>query len=857
MAIQRVRTLDSLYSEIVDYDLVIVPNNPLADALNRRVETPQFGTFATDPRRLATGRREESEDRTAFLSLTDRDHGWKALADAIGNVLQCWEHQGTAEAIREYPAFHDAATETVLETLPDLDTTSGDLTEYTTPADQSVAVLGFEQLTPLERSILSDADRVDLFAEVPFDLPQFHVFESPGAIVDALRQKIDPADAERVGIVLDRSSPYSHLVESALDAAGIPFYGGPGFVDDPDHRALLGLLRAAYRGSEITVADVRPVLSRLGIEVAIEHDAKRVDTVALPDLDWVTDFFEGVDSHTFESALAIYEEQAGRELEAFREELEQLGLLDTTLSAGRVQDVAYYLQTYEVPVDREDEGVLLADAKTAGYVDRPLDFFLGMGGGCTRRAPQRPWVDADALAERYLKQFQLLLQSGSEQYYLVQDTAGGEAVTPCLYFDELLETDVDRFSDFDSVPYTQISRTRGTGFAREALDAETEPLETVSQSSLNTFLNSPRDYLFTRLLDSPDRDYFREGTLFHDFAEFYATHPERVGEAELQAAVEYMLEETGAFYTREHRPVRRRKYRIGLETIGEFLDEYGPTDHDFLTPVSGWGENAFADLYDEPIDSPLTERWFENPAIGAKGLIDLVAAPDHLVDYKSGSKQSASKIRKQARIDPPNDTPNFQAALYLSHFRTVQPDQRIEFTFLYFLETLDDVVTGTADLAEALTTITYHPLPFEAFVKTRAAYDALLDGYNDCVETFADLGYAAYAEIMDLLAFPETREKAELRESEFAAEFTARVEARTNEDVDAEKGADQAIRELNGIRKRAFFEDDLASFEIFLESQREELNHYRAGEERFPIEGPGGEPNYRRVDHRDLLLEGL
>ena len=26
--------------------------------------------------------------------------------------------------------------------------------------------------------------------------------------------------------------------------------------------------------------------------------------------------------------------------------------------------------------------------------------------------------------------------------------------------------------------------------------------------------------------------------------------------------------------------------------------------------------------------------------------------------------------------------------------------------------------------------------------------------------------------------------------------------------------------------------------------------------ERFPINGPGGEPNYRRVDHRDLLLEG-
>lgn len=98
MPIDRARSLHSIYEDVAEYDLVIVPNNPLAGALTRRIEQPQFGTFATTPRRLAAGRREQAEDRLAFLNVvqqTDRD--WKAVAYAVGNVLQCWEHEGLIE----------------------------------------------------------------------------------------------------------------------------------------------------------------------------------------------------------------------------------------------------------------------------------------------------------------------------------------------------------------------------------------------------------------------------------------------------------------------------------------------------------------------------------------------------------------------------------------------------------------------------------------------------------------------------------------------------------------------------------------------------------------------------------------
>ena len=489
-------------------------------------------------------------------------------------------------------------------------------------------------------------------------------------------------------------------------------------------------------------------------------------------------------------------------------------------------------------------------------MDRPVVFHLGMSEEWTHSAPQRPWVDTETQFDRYVGNFQRLLQSGDRRYYLVQDAAGGEPITPCLYFGDLLDEEFDRFSDLDSVEHRRRPRSTGAGFDREPTGIDAETVETVSQSSLNSYVNSPRDYLFGRLVDAPDQERFVEGNLFHDFAEFYVNHPDVVDAADNGDLVDAMLDEAEAFFADDDEPLRRRTYRIGLEMIAEYLDEEGPESDDFLTPASGWGTNFFADYFDEPVDSPLTERWFEDDALGVKGKIDLVRAPTHLLDYKSGRKKRATQVVKGAATDPPADPPNFQAALYLTYYRTVRPDERLEFTFFHFLEPMADAVAGDADLDDALTTVTYHPFSFDEYVASREAYDRLLDGYADCRETFADLGYDAYEEITAPLTFPETTDRGELRDSAFAAEFTAAVDAATAADVDAEKGADQAIRELNGARRRAFFREDLDAFESFVDERRDELNARRAGEERFPVDGLRGEPNYRRVDHRDLLLEG-
>ncbi|SMO60224.1 PD-(D/E)XK nuclease family protein [Halorubrum cibi] len=858
MPIRRIKGLDSLYDEVADYDLVIVPDAPFASALNRRLDRPHFGSFAITPRRLAAGRREQAEDRLAFLEVIDRtDHDWRAVAYAIGNALQCWEHQGSLDAILEYEGYSDETTREVVDVMRTLPTTSKRLAQTVIDDERSIAVVGYDQLTNLERSILPETfDRVELFTEEEFEQPQFHVFDSATDIVAALLDTVTDQNAERVAVVLDGGSRYSSLVESALEAADVPFYGGPGFIEDPHHRAFIRLLRIGFRGTETTVGECRPILAETGSDVPIDDNQKRLDTVERPGLEWLREFRRSVEEQTFSEALGTYARKADVELARFDEELRTLGIAEKPVTGGGVDRLSYYLQTYEVPVDRDNEGVLLADAKSSAHVDRPVVFHLGMGREWTHSAPQRPWVDTEAQFERYIGNFQRLLQSGDRQYYLVQDTAGGEPVTPCLYFGDLIDEEFERFGDLDSVHHRRRPRSTSVGFDRESLDVESETVETISQSSLNSYVNSPRDYFFGKLLDAPDQERFVEGNLFHDFAEFYVSHPDVVANTDIDELIDAMLEEAKPFFSSADETLRRRKYRIGLELITEYLDDHGPESDAFLTGTSGWGENFFAAYFDEAVDSPLTERWFEDHALGLKGKIDLVNAPDRLLDYKSGGKKRTSQIVKRAAIDPPADTPNFQAALYLTYYRAVQPNEQLEFTFFHFLEPMDDVIAGEADLDDALTTVTYYPFTFDEYVGSRDAYETLLDGYNDCRETFTELGHSAYSDSMRQLSFPETTDRNELRASEFAEEFTAAVDSGTSDDVDAEKGADQAIRELNGVRKRSFFREDLDAFESFVDERLEELNDRRAGEERFPVDGLAGEPNYRRVDNRDLLLAG-
>ncbi|MFB6095063.1 MAG: PD-(D/E)XK nuclease family protein [Halodesulfurarchaeum sp.] len=909
MPIRTRRSIADIYEAVREYDLVLTADAPLSLALNRRVETPRLGRFAATPRMLASGDFAPSDRRPLFQEVIDRtDLTWKQSAYLVDQVLDAWEETGSPERILTYEEFDNPATKAVLEVVQSTESSYRAVTGYSISSDRDVIVVGEDQFTALDRRILPETyDTLDPFEDGALTVPTFHLYDSATAIVDAVVEAIAeatdgsnrPERAEQVGIVLHEGGEYRPLVESALESAGIPYYGGPGFADDIDLRTLLGLLRLARSSGDVRVRDVRGLLSQLGEQPPVSEDRKRLSVLAgsaagssneAPSfVRTLQVVLEELDGATFREAIDCYEAHCGADLHPLRRELDRLGLAGRRVTAERLDDLEFYLDAFDVPVDRDDEGVLLASATSSVYVDRPTVFYLGLSTDWTRSIPDRPWIDAAATDAVNLREFQLRLQNGQERYYLVRNAAAGEPITPCLYFHDLLADEFPDIEEFRDLPHeSHGGRTpawdRSTGFEHRPVgegfdskpdttpsagivpDTPPSPVETMSQSTLATLANCPRDHFFDRLLDRPETDYFTRGTVIHDFAEFAVAHPDVVERTAWDKLVSVAVDALRPFTPDREVPLVRTRLRAGLRNVWTYLTESPPAGVAFDAYDPFRTENVYAEHFDRPIgDGTDTEQWFEDRELGAKGVVDLLPSSTTLVDYKTGSRKSAGRVVANGDLTrddsgdsdalvATSDTRDFQVPLYLAHHRRVVPSEPLTFRLVHVLETVDDVVTGDATVEDMLTEVRYHPLPFADFVATRTAFDLLtadVSESNDRRKTLEALGYEAYHEFFDTWDVPDDVDRDEILETPLAEAFEARATAAIGEYTYVTEGTRSALRKLVGIRGERLFADDLDRFERYLDSRLSDLNAYRGS--RFPV---GEDPNWDRVDHRDLILSG-
>lgn len=810
---------------------------------------------------LASGVFNPSDERPLFHDvLAATDLSWKQAAFLVENILSAWDETGNPEAIVEYPEFDNPPTKTVLDVVKDAESSYRDVLENPIAADKDVAVIGEDQFTALDRRILpSEYDSIDPFDDHEFQLPEFRIFESPTAIVDAVIENIDEDNSDDIGIVLDESSQYRPLIESAFESASIPYYGGPDFAEDLDVRTFIRLLRVTHAEGQLRVNDVRGILNQLGQFPPIADDEKLLAAVEAKGVTELQSLLTDLDQSRFNDAITSYETWADADLSPLRWELDDLGILDVPVTKSRLDDLEFYLDVFDVPIPRDDHGVLLASARSSVYVDRPVVFYLGLSADWTHSIKDRPWIDADAKDAQYLQQFQLLLQNGQEQYYLVQNTEAGETITPCLYFHDLLDDSVDEFEGLPHVSYGGRLADWSTeaGFSHEPPDAAPDPdtERSLSNSTLKRLVNCPKDDFFNEVVDQPDKDYHTKGNLFHDFAEFYILHPKTVEETPTEELVEFGMEALRPFTENVELPLLKTEIEVGYENIIEFVDTYPPQTTVFDAYTKKWDHNMFAEHFEKEIsDSTITEQWFDDEDLGGKGKVDLIHSLTELADFKTSSKNTAKTVVKHADIDAIADKPDFQALLYLAHYRRVVPDEQLSFRFVHLTDNLDDVVTGDAAIEDTFTDVPYHPLSFAEFVATEAAFDLLIEGVNENNnrrKTLEKLGFEDYQTFFADWGFPDVDEKDEIEDREILDAFTAAAKQEVGDYKYVAKGSRSALRKLVSIRNQRFFEDDVDAFEDFLQTHLENLNEYK--ESGFPV---GDDPNWDRVDHRDLILTG-
>ena len=855
MNIRKTKSLDEIYEEAKGYDLVLTVQGPLADALNGRLDRSKLGFFAITPRRMVHNEYSEGDlagERELFLKvIRETELSWKQAFYLLENIIDCWQKTGDLKGILGHEDFNSLETREVLSVIEEVPNVFSEMQNFELGEDLSVGVVGLYQFDELDRKVLPENfDEIDVFEEGNEGLPEFSIFGTTNALIEAINRNVTEDNFHDVAIVTPSESEYEPLIQSLFDSRDIPYMSRVCFSETENLRTFLSFLELALSDDSLKLKDVRPILTKFGIEISFGNNEEFLKDSGAEGLDEFKEAIEEVEGSSFEEAMSVFE-RFTREQDEIREEFERLRILEEEVSEESINRLEYYLDSFDITVDSKNAGVLFASPKSAPFIDRSVIFYLGMDSSWVQSPSERPWIDNDDFNSRRLKNFQLLLQNGQKRYYMVRNDFMGSTINPCLYLNEVIDEEFESFSDFPNEEYWKNEEIGGNCFEKDDMDVGIETEKVVSQSSLNSLVQSPKQYFFSKLVTQEEKSYLKKGILFHDFAEFYVNHPEFVEDEGIETFVEIMIEEINPLvedYTLDKLKV---EFRLGIENILEYLDWRGYEQ----TELEGYGrrdsKNIFSQKFQKELDNPITEAWFENSDIGAKGKVDLIKSPDQLVDYKSGRKNSQRSIVKNSNVDLFEDDPNFQAILYLTHHRKVQPDSKLRFTFYHFMENIEEKISGASDLEDNIVTIDYYPRRFEEQLMREETFDDIIGDVaesNDRRKTLESLGFENYCRFLRDYEIPQTYERDELLGSEFANDFIEFSKKSVGEYKYVKKGCQSALKKMMRFRKENYFKEDLDKFEEFLDEQIGNLNRYK--EEGFPV----GDADIEDLDNQDLIL---
>ncbi len=856
--LRRARSIDELHALTREADLVLTGDAPLALALDRRIEGPQLGHGAVTPMNYARQGLDLPDRRELFhQAVRGTDLGWKQAAYLLDHTLACWEETGQADRILGYDRFDDPATRTIVDLVTRTPNTHLAREQVEIPGDMDVVVIGEDDLSALDRKLLPDTYRtIDPFTEGSFELPPVHLFPSTGAIMATLEDQITPANAQDIAIVLDPAGSARPLVESLLDVKGVAYQHERTLAEDRDLRAFLAVLRTGLDRRDLRGRHVRGLLSELGRPLPIREENKRIDRLTGAGIGRLNDLWDEVRDATLDEALSAYARWRQQGLPDLRRLFTDLGIEDEPVDRSTLQALSYYLETFDVRTDRADEGVLLASPTSNAYVDRSIVLYLGLGTDWANETPAYPWTDRQAHASRDRARFERLIQNGQHQLYLVQDTRLGKPVVPCFHLHELLDRPIERFSDLPAVRHAPPPPPEGPGFEQEPTGVEPRTRHTISPTRLATLAYCPRDLYMDRLVETIEGQALVKGSALHAFAEVCAAHLEAVQAADLDDLVDLVLEDLGPYLEPGERAIVRTELRVGMGALISYLEAnpVEPSTYEaYRTSPHASGTNRFAEHLGVDLGSPMTERWFEDRDLGLKGTVDLIHRPDHLVDHKTGrSKPSTAKAAAQARAPSatPEDRLQFQPTAYLAHHRAATGDQGLRFSFLHLLSQVTEALKAEAGADDIAVTLTYHPRPFPEHLASRDAFVALQTSQRK-EQILEDIGYDAYRRLIEDHDLPEITEADDLLGTPLAEAFLGTAVDVVGDHKYVHENVPSLLRGMARLRLEAFYHEDLATFEAFVEEQLDALNTYLGT--RFPV----GEADLSGTNHPDLILTHL
>ncbi len=708
---RKVKSIDQLYREVRDYDLVITNDAALATALNKMIDKPTIGAFALTPQEIATMSAIEtlgtpilSELKVAMNVHEETGIDFRTVHSTIQYIqevrrytAEVRSHLYTQEARDIYDSYR--ANPTLEKVMENFDSERSSL--YLQKA--KVAVIGMyidydtdqrygdlRLFNDLEKHMLREGyteirlycgteEEEDNF--VPYEIEEIYQVGNDRQIADNAVALIPEGKAEDYAIVLKSDSPLADAVRASLYRRNIPFVNELTVKDLNQIRDYIEFISLSLSFETIRGEDIRELFSTLDLNLPESIDQHLVSKEDFNDLDKFSSaemedlrlFMKDIRNCTFEE---VRKKVFPKDSSSVKILIDDLKITDEKVTSTKLSRAIYAVDNVsdlhhneQIPPD-EKQGVLLADCGNSVYIDRPVVIYLGMEQDWNLDLTNKKYVpDKTEEGKKAAARLEILLQQGEKRFYIVNTSKDGEEPRPCLSFDDILSKPVKKFDDICSniIRASWVDDSNNFGDEPDTVSPDAKPYdENLSQSALAQYYKCPRAYMFHSLVPSEENKYMEFGNIVHEFAEFYVTHRDLVEKYGLDYFIDKACDRYSGITSPMTEKLDRNKIGCAMRNVKTFLNSLSFGDVK-LDKTLDEGRNYFFGCVEPAVDVSSmmceTDRGCDNLHIHGK--MDLFV-DGVIIDYKTGKAKTGKDIVDAMNYEKPPKMPDFQPLVYLA-----------------------------------------------------------------------------------------------------------------------------------------------------------------------------------------------
>ena len=721
---KRSKSIDELYEEVREFDMVITNDAALATALNARIDEPIVGYFALTPKQIAgsvasriLGSPLYSE--LSVISTISEETGLrlKYVHSEVENIREIRKY--TADVQKHLHTKTSRSVYDSFEALPTLERAMGAFIPDNDELYRGVKVAVIEDFlfNDLDKHFIPiDYEPISIFADDDYQIDTIYEIGNDRQLAQNAVDLIDPEKPTDYAIVLNTASPVTDAVRSAMYRKRIPFINALNVRDLSQIRDYLRFISLSMDFETIRVKNVKELFSNYNGTFWKGREEFLLCRQGPSDMSdrglelWTT--MKDVRSMTFGEVCEIV---CNRKTKVqVNNMITELGVKDQKVSSELLNEVIYAVDNVkqlshneEIP-EYEKKGVLIVDCNNSIYIDRPVVIYLGMEQDWNRSVIGKPYLDAEDETDKNVTRLNALLQQGNVRYYLVNSTKGGKPAKPSTLFDLLYKRPIESFSDMCG------HLVKGRWHTdEEVITPESDPVvgadpdcysDPFSKSSFNSYFSCPRKFLYSTLLKTPEEKDTEFGTLIHSFAEFYICYPEDVKELGVDHFVHLISDKYTGLSSPLMESLDSDKVRQAMNTIIAYLDSIGITNVPLDTPLSlKKNPNRFMVAMGKEMTSSLCEREIQSHDHPVYGQLDLTWN-GIITDYKTGRPHTGKEISDAMTMDPVAKYPEFQAPIYLTLMKEDEYNKG-RFDLFYAMDNDVSLSTGKVSVGQNIRSV--------------------------------------------------------------------------------------------------------------------------------------------------------